>query len=84
MKTVLIHKSAGSYHGQPDTEDLTIRALSEFPNLKTLEEYDEAFLKDAQKVETALYETLPGGTFDRLLGLMLMRKASHFRVSHNS
>jgi hypothetical protein len=48
----------------------------------TLEEADAFFLADAQRLEEALHNSLPGGTYDRLCGLMLARKASHFRVSH--
>jgi hypothetical protein len=40
------------------------------------------FEKDAQLLFDALRDTLPGGTFDRLLGLMLAEKASHFVVRH--
>jgi len=40
--------------------------------------YDE----QARMIEEGLYESLPGGTYDRLLGRMLARKASHFRVRH--
>ena len=43
---------------------------------------DAQFTADAEAIEDALIHSLPGGTYDRLLGLMLARKASHFRVSH--
>lgn len=37
--------------------------------------------EQARQIEEALHGSLPGGTYDRLLGLMLARKASHFRVA---
>lgn len=42
----------------------------------------ELHQSEAQKIEEALIETLPGGTYDALLGLMHARKASQFIVSH--
>lgn len=42
--------------------------------------YDE----QARQLEEVLIRTLPGGTYDRLLGRMLARKASHFRVAHEA
>ncbi len=40
------------------------------------------FETQAATLELALYETLPGGTYDRLLALMLQRKASLLVISH--
>ncbi len=50
-----------------DSDTLTLLAI----------QYDQ----DAEAIEFALIESLPGGTYDRLLGRMLGRKASHFRVA---
>jgi hypothetical protein len=47
------------------------------------EEHDAVFMHEASQIEEALHDSLPGGTYDRLCGLMLQRKASHFVVSHN-
>jgi hypothetical protein len=55
----------------------------EMPHLRgseTLAQLDARFLEDARVIEKGLIESLPGGTYDRLLGLMLQRKASHFIV----
>jgi hypothetical protein len=41
------------------------------------------FEMEAQTIFRALRDSLPGGTFDQLVGLMLQEKASHFIVSHN-
>ncbi len=40
------------------------------------------FEEQAQQIEESLWASLPGGTYDRLLGRMLARKASHYRVAH--
>lgn len=47
-----------------------------------LAKLDGTFQTQAQNLEIALYNSLPGGTYDRLLGEILKRKASHFIVSH--
>lgn len=47
-------------------------------------EYESVFNLDAMTLEDALHSSLPGGTYDRLLGRMLARKSSHFVVSHGS
>lgn len=48
----------------------------------TLEQFVQVFEDQAKDIEEALYGSLPGGTYDRLLGRMLQRKASHFLVTH--
>ena len=47
------------------------------------------FSADAYNLESALHESLPGGTYDRLLGAMLQRRASSLirsfeQVSHET
>ena len=42
------------------------------------------FDEQAEAMELALHGSLPGGTYDRLLGRMLERKASHLRLAHGS
>lgn len=55
----------------------------EMPELgkMTLADFDAIFQSDAEAIENGLHMALPGGTYDRLLALMLQQKASHFRVS---
>lgn len=43
---------------------------------------DAQFAADAEAIEDGLHNSLPGGTYDRLCGLLLARKATHFRVPH--
>jgi hypothetical protein len=50
---------------------------------KGLGELDRVFEEDANTLFEALRNSLPGGTFDRLLSRMLTEKASHFVVSNN-
>jgi len=41
------------------------------------------FDRDAKLLCDTLIDSLPGGTFDRLLAYMLEEKVSHFRVSYS-
>lgn len=43
---------------------------------------DITMAQDAKHIADALYASLPGGTFDRLIVLLLERKISHFVVRH--
>ena len=52
------------------------------PRFDELEEQADYFTFEAKSIERALWHSLPGGTYDRLLGEMLQRKASHFIVAH--
>ena len=80
MKTIKISKA------QPirdqKIESVTIEIDQEFPDTES-----DALGKlwhhgDAADLEGALYNALPGGTYDRLLGMMLSRKASAYRVTY--
>ena len=51
-------------------------------NREELATIDARYQSDADAIEDGLHRCLPGGTYDRLLGLMLTRKATHFRVPH--
>lgn len=48
----------------------------------TVSAADTLFENEAEMLEDALSASLPGGTYDRLLGYMLQRKASHLVVAH--
>ncbi len=69
-------------------EDLTIEFSGEPPkheNLKWPEMMPVAnawFEKQAATLGSALINTLPGGTLDRLICFMLRQKASYFRVPY--
>jgi len=55
--------------------------LPPFEYYKKLGELDSVFEEQAKMLEYELYSHLPGGTYDRLLGELLKRKASHFTVT---
>ena len=66
----------------------TIRLGEEIPEPDTnlthsafIAAVDKVFQDQAAALEVALHNALPGGTYDKLLGLMLQRKATHFLVT---
>lgn len=75
---------------QPDTKDQKVETVyieiaGHFPYSIKDEELDqvrEGFKEDAKKLFDGL-RSLPGGTFDQLLILMLQKQASSFIVPHN-
>ena len=50
------------------------------PNFNSLECARGWYTSEAQEIEAALHESLPGGTYDQLLAAMMKRKSSLFRV----
>lgn len=67
--------------GDQRVQSKTIHIEETFPTTSGIRESDALMMENADKLERALH-SLPGGIYDRLLGLMLKRKASHFIVSH--
>jgi hypothetical protein len=88
MKTVQICKAEPA--GGRIVESITLEISQELRGEATkwdnssLEEAERVFTEQATLIENALIDTLPGGVYSRLLGLMLKRKASYFIVPLNS
>lgn len=59
-----------------------IHISAQVPRYAELDQQDDFFTFEAKAIERTLWLSLPGGTYDRLLGLMLQRKATHFVVAH--
>ena len=81
MKTIHIYKAQG-FTETDEVESLTLSVDKELPEFESLEHAVMYYEVDATQLCNALYNALPGGTFDRLVAHMLTKKASHFRVSH--
>jgi len=80
MKHVSIHKAQDI--GSSKVESVTITFTEPIPDYQSLPQTAEKFTAEAAELGNVLCATLPGGTYDRLLGIMLAHKASHFIVSH--
>jgi hypothetical protein len=65
-----------------DGKDTTVVIDDPVIRTDTLEDQRRYFTEQGQRLEAALYEALPGGLYDQLLGAMHSRKASLFIVTH--
>lgn len=81
---VRVHKAMAS--GPEPVCGAIVEITREQPEYSTRKvdmwESDARFDSDSEAIEIGLWRSLPGGTYDRLLGRMLTRKATHFRVLH--
>lgn len=68
--------------GKHAAPNVVISIDTTVPSQDTLEEAGEVYFKDAWLLGNALEESLPGGTFDRLVVYLLQRKVSHFIIPH--
>jgi len=82
-KAVIVSKAQVVYSDKP-VIDTRIEVIGSLPAIEGMEEHARYFDRQAQQIEEALNSSLPGGTYDRLAGRMLARKATHFRVAHFS
>ncbi len=85
MKTIEIY--VGQPIGNDEVQPLAIILKNTFPDCKDkdwMEKSKSLFKSEAEKLEKILIDSLPGGTYDALLGEMLKRKASCFVVSHKA
>ena len=84
MTTIVLSKAEPTIQSEP-VEETTIHISEPMPKMLregALEQLAEWFDIQAHWLEKALFESLPGGTYDHLLSKMLARKSSHFVVSH--
>lgn len=81
--TAKIHKAIG-FRDKP-APSLHIVAYEEVPEIKSdswESDYRAFYRQEAQQIVNALVKSLPGGTVDQVLCLLLERHASVFRVAH--
>lgn len=80
-RIVTVHK-AQSIEGRPPVPSISISigGSGEFPRLRDLERADAVRDVDARVVATALRESLPGGTFERVVGLLVLDTASRLVI----
>lgn len=87
-RTIEVHRACGI--GDivvPQVMVRICRSLAELPPMapdqtvaESLAPIDTIYQQDASAIAHALRESLPGGTFDRLIVELLKMKVSHFRV----
>ena len=79
MKTERIYKAQGiSAHEELESAHIILE--QEFPHFADTKESVRNFELDSERIANILCNTLPGGTLDRLIGKLLMRKATQLVV----
>lgn len=81
MAKMIVVSKANPVHGN-EIEPVVIEVSNKLPQFARSEDVAAWFLGDAQLIENALHQSLPGGTYDRLLGLFVQRKASQLVVAY--
>lgn len=76
-----VHKAEGVTEREP-VPSLLINVSAALPTDLTLETASGIYARDGEMLAASLHDSLPGGTFDRLMIYMMLIKASHFRVPH--
>jgi len=79
MSTICIVHKAITTAGYPPP-DLSITASEVLPEFASISISRATFVAEAESLYTALANSLPGGTLDHLLSIMLREKASHFTI----
>jgi hypothetical protein len=80
-KDVSVHKASPIVHTQP-TPDVTISIADQISDNLELADLQKVFVNDARALERALFDSLPGGTYDQLLLLMFKRQATLRIIPH--
>jgi hypothetical protein len=73
VKTLQVHKAQG--FRENGVESVTLILDTEVPNFRELNEYRDFYDAEAEQILEVL-KHLPGGTVDRVIGKLLMLKAS--------
>lgn len=68
--------------GNRQVSNVRLRIEQSLPEQSSLAKADAVFRSQAITIADALMDSLPGGTLDRLIAILLERKASHFVVPY--
>ena len=82
MKKTVIH--IGQPVGGKIINPHEIILSGEFPSYEEEKNSLIIFSIESEKIEKILWDSLPGGTYDALLGMMLKRQASKFVVPYGA
>lgn len=81
MTNVLVRVAKAQDHGEGDVDNIVIEiGPAPIDSGGSKAERNARFVADARKIVTGLTESLPGGTLDQVLHLLLERKASQLVV----
>ena len=80
MKHIMIHRAGAIADEQP--EEVTLTIVGEPSDKMSLKDAAIFYDEEAKKLVETLCTTLPGGTLDRVIGNLLLKHASLFRIPH--
>ena len=75
MKTVPLHKAQPVARREP-VESVTLVFDEEIPDALSFKEYERLYDEQAEQLAAALTAVMPQGVLDRLLGKLMLRRAS--------
>lgn len=75
-----VNKASPTIKSEP-VEDLQINIQGEMPAAGTLKAQAELYNEQGEFLARCLWNSLPGGTLDALIGALLKKRASLFRVT---
>lgn len=70
--------------GDRNVPTLLIHALSPMPEFSTLDEAQDAYVREGEQIADALFSHLPGGVVDQVIAALLLRRASLLRVTFDT
>ncbi len=79
MREISIHRADG-LNTEDQVRPVVIRVDQTQPVYTSSDQARERFKADGDALAEALWSVLPGGTVDALIGALLARRASMFRV----
>lgn len=83
MNTIIVYKADPISEEETAAEIRITAAMPDFNAGETRTEAADRYMRDAELLDATLHASLPGGTYDRLLAVMLKRKASYLAVSYS-
>ena len=79
---IILHLHRAQPIGSQSAPMVDVHIETEVPYIDSLDHARALYLADALRLVDALYASLPGGTLDALLYVLLERKASLLAVSY--
>lgn len=78
MKHVFLFKASAT--AGKTVEDVTVLIQGHLPDL-SIKEGNDLFMEDAKKLADVIFDHLPGGTVDRLVAELMLRRAVSLKVA---
>ena len=83
MKRIQLNKAQGYSNTKP-VESVILEFTVQINEFDSLDKACVYYESQANQIEEALHDVLPGGVYDRLLAAMMTRRASYLRTPFGS